>query len=172
MGGFFGMLGNLLGGVGTLLGELLRNTVARIVIIVLGLMIAIFVGLSASLGGPQEAVRLVTNVTSGPDQRAQSLQPVFVDIPAITVPLRREAGARIARAQISVQVPSDAVEDIQRIEVAIVDKINDFFMTIDENDLEGSAGIFRVRAEVMRRIRLLEGGEDVQDVLFTELLIQ
>lgn len=172
MGGLFGRIGGMFQGLSVVLATLLRNIFVRIAVIVFLLVAASFGGLIASFGSLNQATTFLSNLTATTSPEEEQLRPVYVDVRPVTVTLRREAGATLARAQISLKVPQRDAQRISQLEPEIIDRLFDFFNTVDESDLEGSAGMYRVRAEIMRRIKLLDGGENVQDVLFTEFLVQ
>lgn len=172
MGGLFGQVGNIFSGLWVVVATLMRNIFVRIAVFLILLIAAGFVGLTTSFGSLGEATAFLTNLTATTSAEEESARPVYVDMRPVTVTLRREAGSTLARAQVVLKVPARDAAQVAQLEPEIIDSLHSFFSTVDESDLEGAAGMYRVRAEVLRRIKFLDGGENVQDVLFTEFLVQ
>jgi flagellar FliL protein len=165
-------LRSIFGRIGQILGSALGNIFVRIVLIALGAVAAVFVGLALSFGSVDEAARFVDSLVSPEEETTAQGAPVYIQLQPITVTLQQNNGAQLARARMALKVPAAEAEAVEEARPEIVDQINRFLPTIDEEDLSASAGLYRLRAEILRRVRLVDGGERVQDVLITEFLIQ
>ena len=98
----------------------------------------------------------------------------YYDIPDIVVNLN-DAGAkqRFLKLSISLEIPTK--EDEPKLE-AVMPRITDHFQTylreLRIDDLRGSAGVYRLRQELLERVRTAADPVVVRDVLFREILVQ
>ncbi|WP_211113558.1 flagellar basal body-associated FliL family protein [Azospirillum endophyticum] len=100
-----------------------------------------------------------------------------VDLPELVVNLRRDTPSRFLKIGLSLTV---AGRDRQRLEQAmpqLTDSLQEFLRNLDQDDLDGSAGLHRLRSEIKRRFNLIlsdpAGRRDVvTDVLLRSLLTQ
>ena len=108
----------------------------------------------------------------------ESVEPLapgfFHELPEITVNLKgRGRKKKFLKLQLSLELNSE--DDVAVIEGAIArvnDNFNVFLREMRVEDLEGSAGMYRVREELLLRINAAITPLKVRDVLFKEMLIQ
>ncbi len=98
----------------------------------------------------------------------------YYDIPDIVVNLSdNERKQRFLKLSISIEIPSKT--DEPKLE-AVMPRITDHFQTylreLRVDDLRGSAGIYRLRQELLARISKAADPVEVRDVLFREILVQ
>lgn len=117
----------------------------------------------------------------GPEQMAEgevapppAEPPVFHDLDEVTVNLAGSEGrAQFLRLEISLEVVDDETLDlIKPVLPRVVDTFQTYLRELRKSDLEGSAGIYRLKEELLRRINLAVYPASVDDVLFRQLLIQ
>lgn len=98
---------------------------------------------------------------------------VFYDLPEMTVNLSTEGRATYLRVRIALEVPDQAMVDrISPYLPRILDAFQIYLRELRPADLEGSAGLFRLKEELLRRINLAVHPAKVDGVLFKEILIQ
>ncbi len=99
---------------------------------------------------------------------------VFYELPALTVNLNTEGRqARFIKIQVSLELANE--EDKPRVEAVIarvMDNFNVYLRELRIEDLSGSAGVYRLREELLTRIRASVAPVQVRDILFKEMLIQ
>lgn len=100
--------------------------------------------------------------------------PVFYDLPDMTVNL---AGARersqYLRMEISIEVANDETLDVVKPFLPrVIDTFQVYLRELRSADLEGSAGIYRLKEELLRRVNLAVHPAKIDDVLFRKLLVQ
>lgn len=98
----------------------------------------------------------------------------FLDLPDVTVNLnsneRRASYLKISIAlELSDQSAAGAIEPLMP---RIMDAFQVYLREVRMSDLEGSAGVYRLKEELRRRINLSVYPAKVDAVLFKELLIQ
>jgi flagellar FliL protein len=111
----------------------------------------------------------------GSDEQKQVPEKVFFyEVPELTVNLSAgEQRAQFLRVQIALEVDSE--ETIQLIEPLmprVIDTFQTYLRELRLSDLEGSAGMFRLKQELLRRINLAIYPAEVRAVLFREIIIQ
>lgn len=100
--------------------------------------------------------------------------PVFYDLPDMTVNL---AGGRersqYLRMEISIEVANDETLDVVKPFLPrVIDTFQVYLRELRSTDLEGSAGIYRLKEELLRRVNLAVHPAKIDDVLFRKLLVQ
>ncbi|NVK35516.1 MAG: flagellar basal body-associated FliL family protein [Rhodobacteraceae bacterium] len=98
---------------------------------------------------------------------------VFYDLPEMTVNLSTDGRTTYLKVRISLEVENQ--EMIARIEPflpRVLDAFQIYLRELRPADLEGSAGLFRLKEELLRRINLSVYPARVDGVLFKEILIQ
>lgn len=110
-----------------------------------------------------------------PDAHAgPAAPPVFYDLQDMLVNLnsanRRPAFLKI---RISIQVAQQAdIPALEQVMPRIVDNFQVYLRELRLEDLKGSAGVYRLRQELLMRITAAAYPVKVRDVLFRELLVQ
>jgi flagellar FliL protein len=102
-------------------------------------------------------------------------EPTFIfNLEPMTVNLSSEDGAAAyLRMSIALEVASEEVmHEVQPNLAKIVDAFQVYLRELRRSDLEGSAGIYRLKEELTRRINVAIYPQRVQSVLFRELLVQ
>lgn len=98
----------------------------------------------------------------------------FFAIPDLLVNLNSTTGAaRFLRLKVKIELKS--AKDLPKIEAIaprVVDQFQTFLREMRLQDLRGSAGIYRLRQELLYRVNIAAYPIKVKDVLFQEILIQ
>lgn len=106
---------------------------------------------------------------------AQSAKPaVFYNMPEMLVNLNT-SGKRTSFLKISVSLELESAADIPRVEAVmprIVDNFQIYLRELRIEDLRGSAGLYRLREELLSRVNNAAQPARVNDVLFKEMLVQ
>jgi len=98
----------------------------------------------------------------------------FYDLPDIVVNLNSDA-ARPNYLAIKVSLELSSAEDIPRIEQVmprIIDNFQVYLRELTIDDLRGSAGLYRLKEELLRRVNDAVRPATVRDILFREMLVQ
>ena len=99
---------------------------------------------------------------------------VFFKVPDMVVNLN-STGRRPSFLKISISVEVGREEDLPEIEKVmprIVDNFQVYLRELRLEDLRGSAGVYRLREELLLRVGVAAQPVQVKDVLFREMLIQ
>jgi len=99
---------------------------------------------------------------------------VFYDLEEMLVNLNT-GGRKSSFLKIRVSLELAKSEDIPRIESVmprIVDNFQTYLRELRIDDLKGSAGMYRLREELLRRVSAASAPAEIKDVLFKEMLVQ
>ena len=113
--------------------------------------------------------------TAEDDPAAAAVEPsVFHELPTMLVNLN-EAGKRASYLKISIKLELTTEQDVAAlttIQPRIIDRFQVYLRELRVEDLEGSAGMQRLREELLNRVNKVAHPVQVRDVLFAELLVQ
>jgi len=108
---------------------------------------------------------------------AEAAKPVFFDVPDILVNVSA-GGDKPAFLKLSVSLELEgggdahATETIEQVMPRVVDQLQTYLRELRVEDLTGSASVFRLKEEMLRRVNLAVEPVKVKDVLFREMIIQ
>lgn len=99
---------------------------------------------------------------------------VFYALPDLLVNIRSDDGrATYLKLKLTLEVDSeDTVYAIEPAMPRVMDRFQSFLRELRVEDLSGSAGSYRLRVELLRRVNLAVAPALVRDVLIEEMLIQ
>jgi flagellar FliL protein len=100
--------------------------------------------------------------------------PVFVDLPEMTVNLSALDGrATFLKVKVALEVADqDVVAKINPVLPRVLDAFQVYLRELRASDLDGSAGLFRVKEDLQKRINIAIYPGRVEAVLFREIVIQ
>jgi flagellar FliL protein len=114
----------------------------------------------------------------GEEMRAEAAAPkapIFVDVPEVLVNLIGAPGERIQYLKVKVVLEVREEKQVETIKPAMP-RVSDIFQTymreLRPADLNGSAGLFRLKEELTRRVNVAVAPGQVNAVLFKEIVIQ
>ncbi len=104
----------------------------------------------------------------------EALPSVFHELPPMLVNLN-QIGKRNSYLKISIKLEVGSEEDATKltdIQPRIIDRFQVYLRELRVEDLEGSAGMQRLREELLNRVNKVAHPVKIRDVLFAELLVQ
>lgn len=113
----------------------------------------------------------------GGEAELQAYQPVdviFYDLPEMIVNLV-SSSKKPAYLKIHLALELDESADLvtlERLMPRVIDHFQVFLRELRVDDLNGSAGIYRIKEELLRRVSVAVYPVEIRDVLFKEMLIQ
>ncbi|MFN3169655.1 MAG: flagellar basal body-associated FliL family protein [Hyphomicrobiales bacterium] len=142
------------------------------------LIIIAAVGVVFLVGGGVGAAFLLGWVGGGsPEEIAieQAQAPKFYyDLPEITVNLSNaERRAQYLRLTVALEMSNEEIGGVIEPNLPrILDVFQTYLRELRVSDLEGSAGLFRLKHELQRRINLAIFPAEIDAVLFREIIVQ
>jgi flagellar protein FliL len=106
---------------------------------------------------------------------AAKAPPTFVDLPEVMVNLQGGAAGRSSylKAKIVLEVEDAKLADqVKPLLPRVMDAFQTYLREMRSSDLEGSAGLYRVRDELTRRVNLAVAPNKINAVLFKEIVVQ
>jgi flagellar FliL protein len=108
--------------------------------------------------------------------KAEKPKPVvFVDLPEVLVNLS-SAGtdrAQYLKAKVVLELSDQAmVLQIQPIMPRVMDSFQTYLRELRATDLDGSAGLYRMKEELTRRVNVAIAPSKINAVLFKEIIVQ
>lgn len=101
--------------------------------------------------------------------------PAFVEMPEVVVNLSSTNNGRpqYLKAKITLEVTDQKIaDDIKPVLPRVLDAFQTYLREMRANDLEGSAGLYRVRDELTKRVNLAVAPSRINAVLFKEVVVQ
>ena len=147
----------------------------KLIIIAVVLLLAIG-GIAAAYftGLLQPIIELITGEEATEEEKVDKENAVFFPLEELIVNLN--AGGRnstFLKIRVSLELADGG--DISRIESVmprIMDNFQVYLRELRIEDLKGSAGMYRLREELLTRVNAAAAPAKIQDVLFKEILVQ
>jgi flagellar FliL protein len=144
----------------------------------LPLILAVVVALA---GGAGAFFFMYTSGESGSEDVAEevaeeeALSPLadvaFVPLPPMVIALGDSTANRLLRFQAQLEVARGDEETVSLLEPRIMDVLNTYLRAVSVDDLESRRALIRLRAQMLRRIQIVTGGDHVRDLLITEFVL-
>ncbi|MEA2864520.1 MAG: flagellar protein FliL [Bradyrhizobium sp.] len=108
-------------------------------------------------------------------EAAPAKPPVFLDVPDLLINLVGLPGERVQYLKVKVVLEVKEEKQLEAIKPSMP-RVTDIFQTylreLRPADLSGSAGLFRLREELTRRVNAAVSPTQVNAVLFKEIIVQ
>ncbi len=102
--------------------------------------------------------------------------PVFLDMPDVLVNLSSSGGnerTQYLKVKVVLELPDQELSaQIQPIMPRIMDTFQTYLRELRPTDLDGSAGLYRLKEELTRRVNAAIAPNHINAVLFKEIVIQ
>lgn len=95
----------------------------------------------------------------------------FIPIENLSISLPAASGARVLRFSGQIEIAQSSEREMLQLHPRFVDLINTYLRAVEPADLEEPAVIFRVRAQILRRLQTIAGDGHVRDFLITEFVL-
>jgi flagellar FliL protein len=133
-------------------------------------------GLVVLLGGGAGAYLFVGHSGSEKAKEAVVKPATFVDLPDVLVNLSNTGGgdrAQYLKVKIVLELPdAELVPKIQPLMPRVVDAFQTYLRELRPTDLDGSAGLYRLKEELTRRVNAVVAPSHITAVLFKEIVVQ
>jgi flagellar protein FliL len=131
----------------------------------------LLVGAGGGFAGSMFAGGLLGHSEAEPTFGEQPLQPIFFELPEMVVRLEGGQGQYLKLATVLDLRSEKALEVVKSVEPRLMDTLQTYLVELSPDDLKGTAGMYRVRQELLRRINDTVPGTTM-DVLFKTLIVQ
>jgi len=111
-----------------------------------------------------------------PVARVEAVPETFIfNLPSMTVNLNDDGapGDQFMKLTIALEVADESVmKQIQPRIAKVIDAFQVYLRELRKSDLQGSAGIYRLKEELRRRVNVAIFPAQVESILFKEILVQ
>ena len=107
--------------------------------------------------------------------RRQAKPAVFLDVPEVLVNLSTTGNERTQYLKVKVvlELPDAALtQQIQTTMPRVMDAFQTYLRELRPTDLDGSAGLYRLKEELTRRVNAAIAPSRINAVLFKEIVVQ
>jgi flagellar FliL protein len=105
----------------------------------------------------------------------QAKAPIFVDMPDVLVNLSSSGSERTQylKVKIALELPDEQVQaQITPVMPRLLDAFQTYLRELRPADLDGSAGLYRLKEELTRRVDAAIAPSKINAVLFKEIVVQ
>jgi flagellar FliL protein len=127
------------------------------------------------IGGGGAAFFMFGNKPAAPAHEAEAVPQSFIfNLPTMTVNLKSDGKSdEFMKLTVALEVANQSMmEQIQPRIAKVVDAFQVYLRELRKSDLEGSAGIYRLKEELRRRVNVAVYPAQVDSILFKEILVQ
>lgn len=124
-------------------------------------------------GGGYFAVDMLGLMGPSAEVEEQAVPAIYYDLPEMVVNLSATEGrGQYLKLKVSLEADTKAVDALKPVMPRVLDLFQLYLRELRSGDLDGSAGIFRLKEELTRRINLELHPNKIDRVLFKEIIIQ
>jgi flagellar FliL protein len=139
------------------------------------MMIVAASGLLVIAGGGTGAYMFLGKAKHAPVEKPEPKPAVFVDVPDVLVNLANSGTDRTQylKVRIVLELPDKSlVPRIQPLMPRVMDAFQTYLRELRPTDLDGSAGLYRLKEELTRRVNAAVEPNHITAVLFKEIIVQ
>lgn len=154
-----------------------RKLSGKLIVLVGGPVIILLIGGIAGFffGAFDSLIHSIMGTEPGSEIAEEAPEEVmFYDLPEMLVNLRAGGGrANFLKLRISLELKkSESVEALEELLPRVIDNFQVYMRELRIEDLDGSAGMFRIKEELLSRVNAAVYPVEVNDILFKEMLVQ
>jgi flagellar FliL protein len=141
----------------------------------LKLIIMAAAGIVVLGGGGTGAYLMLAGGKDGAAVAAPTKPPAFVDVPEVLVNLSTAGSDRTQYLKVKVvlEIPDAALSpQIEATMPRVMDAFQTYLRELRPTDLDGSAGLYRLKEELTRRVNTAIAPSRITAVLFKEIVVQ
>lgn len=95
----------------------------------------------------------------------------FVNLEPLVVTLGPQARSRYLKISLSLETTKDDQDRLYKLSPRIRDTLNTYLRAVEEEELVRPSGMTRLRAQMLRRLRLAAPGAKISDILITDFVL-
>ena len=127
-------------------------------------------------GGGAGAYLFLSGNKEAAEEQAKVVEPaVFVDMPDVLVNLSNSGTERTQylKVKITLEVPDQLLaKQLTPVMPRVMDAFQTYLRELRPTDLDGSAGLYRLKEELTRRVNVVIAPSRINAVLFKEIVVQ
>lgn len=95
----------------------------------------------------------------------------YIPIEPLVISLGDGATGRHLRFRAQLEVASPYQSEVEAVMPRVVDVLNSYLRALETRDLSDSTALVRLRAQMLRRVQIVTGGDRVNDLLIMEFVL-
>jgi flagellar FliL protein len=126
-------------------------------------------------GGTAAFFMLGSSKDAGHEAAAAAKPAVFFDLPDVLVNLANGGNDRVQYLKVKVVLEvadQELITKIQPVMPRVMDAFQTYLRELRPSDLDGSAGLYRLKEELTRRVNAAIAPSRINAVLFKEIVVQ
>lgn len=146
--------------------------------LIIGLVLAIALGAGAAFGVMSGLVPIPGGEEHAEkedehhkEEEKEKAKPSFVALDPLTVTIGQAGAPRQLRIALTIETTEHYAHNVEETRPRILDALNTLLRATEENDLSQPWSLDRLRAQMLRRIRIATDPTAIQDLLITEYVI-
>ena len=96
---------------------------------------------------------------------------VFVPIDPLVISLGEQGNSSHLRFRAQLEVSAAYQSEVEMLMPRVVDVLNSYLRALEPSDFEANSVLVRLRAQMLRRIQIVTGGDRVSDLLIMEFVL-
>ncbi len=147
-------------------------------LIIVGLALLLVIGAAAAAYFTGLLQPVIDMISGGQPKQEEDVgiaqDAIFYDLPELLVNLST-TGRKSTFLKIKISLELEKPEDVAKVESVmprIIDNFQVYLRELRVEDLKGSAGMYRLREELLKRVGGAVAPVKINDVLFKEMLVQ
>lgn len=130
-----------------------------------GAFYAVYSGMILGVDTPENSAEV-----EQPKMVADMPDVQFVPIEPLVISLNDEPGRHL-RFRAQLEVHSQYQTEVESLMPRVVDVLNSYLRAVAVDDLRSNAALVRLRAQMLRRVQVVTGGDRVNDLLIMEFVL-
>ncbi|MGF1500239.1 MAG: flagellar basal body-associated protein FliL [Paracoccaceae bacterium] len=106
-----------------------------------------------------------------PARNDHMVPTAFVSLDPLIISLGPTANADHLKITLTIEVAPEDAEAVEAVRPRILDVLNTFLRAVDEAVLENPQSMFRLRAQILRRVEFASPPNTVRDILIQEFVL-
>jgi len=107
----------------------------------------------------------------GPEGSSPAETAAYVALDPLVITLGERAGSRHLKLTVQVETSAEGRDGVAAVKPRIADVLNTFLRAVDESDVAEPRAMIRLRAQMLRRVRLVTPPGAVRDLLIQEFVL-
>jgi len=154
---------------------ILKSLKSKKVLIILGIVVLIIIAIAGFFIFKAKSSK-ATSTTEQSDKPGEPAKQVttYFDLDEFIVNLDKGEGhPNFLKLTVTLQLPGQAMVEKVRAKLPIIrDAFQVYLRELRSDDLQGSAGIYRLKEELLLRVQYIMAPDKIDDILFKEMLVQ
>ncbi len=133
-----------------------------------------YAGYSGLIMGGSEGDSHAKDTHDGGDKHhgaSDSDDIAFVPIDPLIISLGQGSASRHLRFNAQLEVKAGSESSVAHLMPRVLDVLNGYLRAVDLSDVETPAALVKLRAQMLRRIQIVTGEDQVNDLLITEFVL-